>query len=361
MGKDVLNCLSLFSGAGIGETYFKKAGINVLVANELMPKRADLYKSTHPETEVVCGDITNKLTQNEIYKAINKRRIDFILASPPCQGFSVAGKNRRQDEIEADKRNTLFLIVLKFIKHLRPSFVLFENVPSLLKFKLPYKNKNKKIMEILGEELGSKYKIEAKILNASDYGVPQNRERAIIKIYKKGNIWDWPTPLKKKVTVREAIGYLPSLNPGEKSNIKWHFARPHSSDNILWMKHTPTGHSAFENKIYFPQKKDGTRIKGFESSYRRIKWDEPAPTITIRSDCISSQRNVHPGRLLEDGTYSDPRVLTPLELMILDSLPKNWKIPDNTPELLIRQVIGESIPPKMLLAIVKGIHHEQKN
>ena len=94
------------------------------------------------------------------------------------------------------------------------------------------------------------------------------------------------------------------------------------------MKHTPSGKSAFSNPIYYPQKKDGTKIKGYESSYRRIRWDAPAPTITIRNDCIASQRNVHPGRELPDGTYSDARVLTPLELMILNSLPANGTSPD---------------------------------
>ena len=121
------------------------------------------------------------------------------------------------------------------------------------------------------------------------------------------------------------------------------------------MKHTATGTSAFSNEVFYPQKEDGTRIKGYESSYRRIKWDEPAPTITIRNDAISSQRNVHPGRLQEDGTYSDARVLTPYELMILTSLPSDWNIPDDTPEILIRQVIGESIPPLMVEKIVGEI------
>jgi DNA (cytosine-5)-methyltransferase 1 len=122
------------------------------------------------------------------------------------------------------------------------------------------------------------------------------------------------------------------------------------------MKNTPTGKSAFSNVIYYPQKKDGSRIKGYESSYRRIKWDIPAPTITIRNDAISSQRNVHPGRKMSDGTYSDARVLTPLELMILNSLPKDWKVPNDTPEILIRQVIGESIPPLMIKKIVGEIN-----
>lgn len=86
--------------------------------------------------------------------------------------------------------------------------------------------------------------------------------------------------------MREAIGYLPSLEAGEKSDIKWHFARKHDERHILWMKHTASGTSAFSNPVYYPKKKDGTRIKGYESSYRRIKWDEPSPTITMRNDAV---------------------------------------------------------------------------
>ncbi len=74
----------------------------------------------------------------------------------------------------------------------------------------------------------------------------------------------------------------------------------------------------------------------------------------MRNDAISSQRNVHPGRLKPDGTYSDARVLTPLELMIINSMPTDWNIPDDTPEILVRQCIGESIPP-LLLKKVAGM------
>lgn len=174
-------------------------------------------------------------------------------------------------------------------------------------------------------------------------------------MYPKGSRWDWPKPVEKQITVREAIGHLPSLEAGEKSNIKWHYARPHSPNNVLCMKHTPEGCTAYSNPVFYPKKADGTKVKGFTSSYRRIKWDEPSPAITMRNDCISSQRNVHPGRPLPDGTYSDARVLTPLELMIIDSLPVDWNIPDDTPEILIRQVIGESIPPLMVKRLIEEI------
>lgn len=346
-----LKGISLFSSAGIGETYFKEIGIDIVVANELVPKRADLYRTLYPDCNMICGDITNPAIFESIMSAA-PQKIDFLLASPPCQGMSVAGKNRRQAQLQSDGRNYLITYVIKAIERKKPNYIAIENVPTLLKLFLNYKGKMRTVLEILQLEFDKEYDIDSKVVDSADYGVPQTRLRAIIKMHSKGLIWDWALPLEKKITVEDAIGHLPSLEAGENSNLKWHFARSHTHDNILWMRHTPTGKTAFDNPIYFPKKKDGTKIRGYESSYRRMRWDIPAPTITMRSDCIASQRNVHPGRLLPDGTYSDARVLTPLELMILDSLPPDWSIPDDTPELLIRQCIGESIPPLMLKTIV---------
>lgn len=344
---------SLFSGAGIGETYLGECGINILTANELVERRADLYRSLYPNCNMICGDITN----SEVFKRVinSAHGSDFLIASPPCQGMSIAGKNRNQDTMADDKRNHLINLVFDAIEEVDPKYIIIENVPMLLKIKLPYKKRFLSVVEILNCRFGEEYEIDSKVVDSADYGVPQTRLRAIIKMYPKGAAWPWPEKVKHKVTVREAIGDLPSLESGDKSCIPWHYARPHDKRHILWMKHTASGSSAFSNSVYYPKKIDGTRIKGYESSYRRIKWDEPAPTITIRNDAISSQRNVHPGRLLNDGTYSDARVLTPYELMILTSLPKDWPIPLDTPEILVRQVIGESIPPLMVKKIVEEL------
>lgn len=351
--KKRLKGLSLFSSAGVGEAYLSDAGIDIIVANELIPRRAELYRSLYPSCKMICGDITNEDVFSEIIN--NARGIQFVIASPPCQGMSVAGKNRDQETMVQDARNFLIEHVFDAIELLSPSFILIENVPTLLKIKLPCGNELLGVEDILRLKFGREYVIEARIVDSSDYGIPQTRLRALIKLYKNGYSWPWPEPVERKVTVRDAIGYLPSLEAAQQSNIKWHFARPHKPSNVLWMKHTPTGCTAFDNPVFFPQKGDGSRIRGYASSYRRIRWDEPSPTITIRNDCIASQRNVHPGTLLPDGTYSDARVLTPLELMLLDSLPADWPIPDDTPELLIRQVIGESIPPLMIKRIVEQI------
>jgi DNA (cytosine-5)-methyltransferase 1 len=350
--------VSLFSGAGISEHYFKDLGIDIILANEIIPKRANLYQKLYPKTKMICGDITNSDIFNKIIQ--NSKKIDFLIASPPCQGMSIAGKNRNPQAMMKDERNYLISKVIEFIKIKRPNYVLIENVPLLLKLLIPHNDSFLDVKSLLKVYFEDLYEIESKVLDAKDYGVPQTRKRAIIKMHKKGLSWEWPEKEEKIVTVKEAIGHLPSLRPGEKSETYfWHFARNHSPSHIEWMKHTPTGKSAFDNRIYFPKKENGEKIKGYNTTYYRMKWEEPSPTITIRNDAISSQRNVHPGKKLKDGTYSDPRVLTPLELFILTSLPEDWKVPKDTSEVLIRQCVGEAIPPLMIKKILKRIKMEE--
>ena len=346
---------SLFSSAGISETYLEDVGLNITVANELLLQRANLYQAIYPKSKMIAGNILD----DTIFKSIldnSSDKLDFLLASPPCQGMSVAGKNRNVQQMLNDERNYLVFRIIDFIKIKSPKFVLIENVPTFFKIELPFQNQQLKIIDILSILFKDEYNIEAEVYDASNFGVAQKRTRAIIKLYKKGLKWGAPTP-SESITVKQAIGDLPSIEAGEESNLKWHFARKHSKNHIEWMKNTPTGKTAFENEIYYPQKPNGERIKSYDTTYRRIKWDEPAPTITMRNDAISSQLNVHPGRLLKNGTYSDARVLTPLELMLLTSLPKDWNIPNGTPELLIRKCIGECIPPLLIKKIVEQINH----
>jgi len=346
---------SLFSSAGIAETYLEDVGVNIIAANELLKQRADLYQSLYPNSKMIAGSILD----DNVFKAIvnnTPKKLDFLIASPPCQGMSVAGKNRNLEQMLSDERNYLVFKIIDFIKLKSPDFVLIENVPTFFKMELPFQNKQLKIIDILSILFKSKYNIEAEVYDASEYGVPQRRTRAIIKLYKRGNKWGVPSR-EKLITVEEAIGHLPSIEAGQVSDIKWHFARRHSQSHIEWMQHTPTGKSAFENQKHFPVKPNGEIIKSYMTTYRRIKWNEPAPTITMRNDAISSQLNVHPGRSLKNGKYSDARVLTPLELMILSSLPENWAIPEKTPELLIRKCVGECIPPFLIKNIVAQINN----
>lgn len=345
---------SMFAGAGIAETYFKEAGINIVVANELIEKRAEFYSYTYPTAKMIVGDINDKKVKTQFINSIDND-VKFLIATPPCQGISNLGKNRTLTEKSKDPRNYLVFNVFDVIDKKDFDYIMMENVPGFLTVKLPYKNELHTLEEILQDKYSKKYNIEAQVLNAKEYGVPQSRPRAIVKLYKKNLKWKWPKK-QKEITLKEAIGDLPSLESGEKSEIKYHYARKHDERLVLWMKHTPTGCSAHNNKEFYPVKPDGTKIKGYNATYKRMSWNAPASAITMRNDAISSQDNVHPGRLLEDGTYSDARVLTLLELFRVSSLPDDWNIPSWATDTFIRRIIGEGVPPKLTYNVVKGIN-----
>ena len=344
---------SMFASGGVGETYLKKAGIEIIIANELISQRAKFYNYMYPESKMVVGDINNDEIKEEFIKNIPDD-VKFLLATPPCQGVSNLGKNKTLSDKMKDPRNYLVFNVLEVIERKDFDYILFENVPGFLTIKLPYKGRLYTIVEILEDKFKKKYTIESKVLNAKFFGVPQSRPRAIIKMCKHGLKWEWPE-IQKEITVRDVIGNLPSLESEETSGIKFHYARKHLESHIICMKYTPTGCTALDNKIHYPRKKDGSRVIAYKASYKRMKWDSPAPAVTMRNDAISSQENVHPGRLLTDGTYSDARVLTLLELFRISTLPDDWNIPEWASDTFIRRIVGEGIPPELTYNIVKGI------
>lgn len=351
---DKIKAISLFSSAGIGELLLKNTRVDVIAANELLQKRADCYKHFYPNSEMYCGDITQEKTKEYMISQVKNNNVKMLIATPPCQGLSTLGKNKKQVHYEKDRRNYLILSALEVVDKCDFDYILIENVPTFLDMYFPYNDDYLRLEDILNLKYGDEYNIEAKVLNAKDYGICQSRPRAIIKLYKKNLKWSWPVE-EKEITLEEAIGYLPSLESGESSNIPWHFAKKHNDRAVLALKHTPTGKSALTNEIYYPQKADGTRIKGFHNTFKRMVWDQPCPTRTTFSGSISSHNNVHPGRLKNDGTYSDARVLTLLETFIVSSIPKDIDFPKGSTDTFIRTVIGESIPPKLMMKVIEQI------
>lgn len=349
-----IKAISVFSSAGIGELLLKNTNVEVVAANELLPKRADCYSHFYPDTDMYCGDIMLDETQDYMVSIAKKKGAKMLIATPPCQGLSTLGKNKKQIHYEKDKRNYLILYALNIVDRCDFDYVLIENVPTFLEMYFPYKDDYFKLEEILKKKYSNKYIIEARVLNAKDYGICQSRPRAIIKMYKYDKKWPWPDQ-EPEITLREAIGNLPSLESGESSDIPWHFAKKHNDRAVWALKHTPTGKSAIANEVYYPQKEDGSRIKGFHNTFKRMDWDQPCPTRTTFSGSVSSHNNVHPGRLLPDGTYSDARVLTLLETFIVSSIPKDIEFPKGSTDTFIRTVIGESIPPKLMMKVVKKI------
>lgn len=370
----MLNGLSLFANVGIAETYLKEVGVNIVVANELLEERSKFYKHIYPECEMITGDITDKSVYKKVIETAKNKKVEFIIATPPCQGMSLAGS-----KVPLDERNHLITWAIEAIKDLNPKFVIIENVTQQLKTKINHNGELILIPKYIEEELGDKYNINnEKIIDMKFYGVPQQRKRAIILLSRKDTDIQWEFPEKEKeiITLRKAIGDLPSLDPLVKEKqhrgvfpdfekkreeglkvSKWHYARPHVWRNVEVMMHTPTGCSARKNEVYFPKKKNGDMVGGAPRTYMRMDWDKAAPTITSYNLTISSFQNVHPGRKIEESDlYSDARVLTVFELMRIMSLPDDWDIPNWASESFVRTVIGEGVPPLVIKKMVAKLN-----
>ena len=358
----IMNAVSLFSCIGVAEYYLKNLGINVLVASDIDPKRCNVHKFLYPDTTMVCGDIRDDNVKSEILNAIGNDKIDIVLSTPPCQGMSSIGKHRSYEALqsELDERNYLILESFKIIDVVKPSYILFENIPRVLKVVIPYEGEFLPVREIIERKYGGQYNVSINVYNCCNYGVPQNRERCFIRLYKKGLKWGEPIKSDHIITLREAIGDLPSLEAGECSDIKNHWARRHPVEQIEWLKHTPTGCSAFDNQTYYPVKSNGEKIKGYGNCYKRMAWDAPSPTVTMRNEIMSSQDKVHPGRDLGNGLWSDARVLTMRELLTVMSLPPDLDLPTNISDTALRQFIGEGIPSMMVKRIMDQIGEDNR-
>lgn len=368
--------LSLFANVGIAEAMFKEIGVEILLANEIDERRARFYSEVYPDTEMICGDITDDFVRDHIVNKAIEMGVNFIIATPPCQGMSVAG-NRDPE----DPRNQLISYAIDVIKRVSPDFVMLENVPRQLTTKIRIDGETIKIPDYIKKELEEDYLFNSQTLaKTKDFGVPQLRERNINLLVKKkwGFRWEFPETIPI-VTLKEAIGDLPSLDPllhegieltlekfpdyekkrieGEKVS-KWHHPPVHPWRQVEWMMHTPTGTSAIFNEKYFPQKKDGTEIRAHHNHYRRMSWDKPARTITMFNGYMSTLATVHPGRPYEkDGEtlYSDARALSVYELFIVMSIPLDWPVPDWVDDPFLRFVIGEGIPSKVSRDILQNL------
>lgn len=349
----MIKAVSLFSSAGIGSMYFKDIGVELVVANELLKRRCDFHTFLHPNVPVVSGDIRSDDVKLEIEDYITQD-VKMLIATPPCQGVSTLGVNKKNEDYILDERNFLIYEIFYFIDKYDFDYIVIENVSKFLKMNFPDGDQLKNICDLIKDKYNNRYTVEFLDINAKDYGVPQSRPRCFIKLYKKHLKWDNPSE-EKEISLRKAIGELPSVESGEDSGIKNHVAKKHNEREILCMKHTPTGKSAMKNEVYYPKKANGDKVRGFHNTYKRLDWDMPCHARTTNSGNIGSHNNVHPGRKMLDGTYSDARVLTIRELFIVSSINPDLNIPSEFSDTFIRNVIGESVPPLLFKKILKGV------
>ncbi len=377
--------ISLFSGAGIGCYGFALEGFECIATNEKIARRLDIQRFNHKckyDSGYICGDISETAIKDLLYAQIdlwkkkeNLSRVDVVIATPPCQGMSVANHKKSNSEIV---RNSLVVESIKIIKKIHPRFFVFENVPSFMKtICTDVDGENKPIAEAVENGLGQEYSYVSRILNFKDYGACSSRQRTVVIGVSK-DYSDEISPLElypelqNEKTLREVIGNLRPLEQfGEidKEDI-YHAFRAYPEHMRAWIADVKEGESAFDNeeitkkphqvingKIVINQQKNGDK-------YRRQFWDKVGPCIHTRNDQLASQNTVHP---------RDDRVFSIRELMLMMTVPKSFKWVETDfddlnacsveekrailkkEEIKIRQSLGEAVPTVIFQSIAKRI------
>ena len=364
--------VSLFSCAGIGCYGFKQENYDCVATVELIERRLNVQKYNHKcryESGYICGDITLQETQNKVFDEIqtwhnqrNMGELDVVIATPPCQGMSVAN-HKKGNEL---KRNSLVVESIKLIQQIMPRFFVFENVPAFMKsICTDIDGQDKPIREAIELDLAGHYNIAAKVINFKDYGNPSSRTRTLVVGVRKDQKEITPLELfpdrQEEQTLRQTIGHLPHLTyMGEiwDQDI-YHTFRPYAPHMQEWIESITEGQSAFDNEdpnriphrvkdgeIIYNQNKNGDK-------YTRQYWDKVPPCVHTRNDILASQNTVHP---------TDNSVFSIREIMLMMSVPKEFEwsaIPYQQLNALpleekqkylkkedvnIRQSLGEAVP-----------------
>lgn len=322
-----------------------------------------------------------------------------------------------------DSRNRLIIPTMNIVRKLRPHWLLLENVPTMSQtIIIDEEGKPINIIEYVRKQLGNEYVGKAEVVNCADFGIPQVRKRLITiftrdkegKDYFQNNKNSFIPPqthceygnsfCKPWVTVRDVIGNLPPLSAEKGKNENkdynpYHVVPIIEEEKLVWIRNTPEGETAFNNQCNNPdclyrgnithgsnyesgihQSNKGTPIyckrcgkllprptvvdvktgerrliRGFDTAYRRMEWDKPAPTLTQKMHAVASDKKIHP---------SQDRALSLLEAMIIQTISDyeyrfeldGKKVTRN----MICQVIGESVPPRLIELLSRNILEQYK-
>lgn len=375
--------VSLFSSAGIGCYGFKETGFSCIATVELLERRLKIQQYNNKcmlSSGYICGDMTLSETKEKIFRELEVWKdcfgvddLDVLIATPPCQGMSVAN-HKKGNEL---KRNSLVVESIKITKEVKPKFFIFENVRAFLNsICTDIDGNDKSIQEAITMNLGGVYNILFRIVNFKDYGCPSSRTRTLVIGVRKdltditpNDIFPDKTPEKK---LRETIGHLPSLKVmGEisKDDI-YHNFRKYAPHMEAWISEIKEGQSAFDNDdiTRIPHTvKNGVVVYNAQKNgdkYTRQCWDKVAPCIHTRNDIMASQNTVHP---------TDNRVFSIREVMLMMSVPSSFQWSE-TPfeqlnslslkekqaflkkeEMNIRQNLGEAVPTVIFRQIANKI------
>lgn len=342
---DRLTAVSFFVGCG-GLCYgLQAAGFKIVASNELVDSYREIYKANFPDANFLSNDIRDVSTEEINVIKEKYPSIDLLAGGPPCQGFSLAGKRDVNDS-----RNTLFQYYLRIAEQLKPKVILMENVKLLTSMKTPEGRLVKNEIIDFFAKIG--YRGQFFVVNAAEYGVPQNRFRVIfIGIRNDLNLapeiaeptYGSESDLFGKpafFTFGDAVSDLEYLESGECSSFdNLHKAVKHPEHVLRWLFDVPQGQSAHENEN--PSLRPPS---GYNTTYKRQVWTQPGCTVTTNYNMISGCNNVHP---------IATRALTTREALRLQSFPDSFKVMGK--EETIRTVIGNAVPPLMAYYLVRDI------
>lgn len=363
--KNSISYCSLFSCFGTCEYYLEQHGFVCKVASEYDPDVAKYYvamnkmRSKYP-VEMIQGDF--KKTFKKVVKAFRNNSCCMVVAGIPCVTFTSLKAKKWMDQEEL----TLVFWFVQFVKATRPKYIVTENAKQFFGFSFPMdmdltghplakmmqaKLKGRTIGQYLRDELEPLgYTLNFAIEDGCFYGTSQSRVRSIMLASKEG-VWKWPCAEKFAKPLLEAIYHLPSSDDGD-SGIKYHEFEPLHSDPIKAdeikeaLEHTPTGCRSKDNDPKY-------QLSGFgcyAGNGSRKFWDRPSNTIDSSNGSVNGLRTIHPGRPRKDGTYSDARPLTLLEVILVNGLPQNYKIPEEfeNRRSFVRHGMGQVFLPRLL-------------
>lgn len=327
--------IDLFCGAGGLSLGFDKAGYENVFSVESNANFAKTYMRNFPNHNLIIEDI-RKIDDNRVLNLVGKMDVDVIIGGPPCQGFSIAGHIGRT--FMEDDRNRLFKEFSRFVALINPKIFVMENVAALATH---LKGKTIKEVKDSFESAGKGYKVKYEVLNSVDYGIAQERRRIVIVGVRKDLNTDFNYPNKLNVikTIKDAIGDLPQLKSGEKSNIPNHIAMNHSKQMLEKMSYVKDG----GNRKDIPES-----LRPKTGDVRKyIRYDSTKPSFCVTGDM---RKIFH---------YEQNRALTCRELARIQTFPDDFIFEGTS--LQIQQQIGNAVPPKLAYMIAKSIEEALDN
>ena len=324
-----LRAIDLFSGCGGLTLGLKLAGFSVVGAVECDDLSVESYRLNHPDTIVWQRDI-RKVAVRKVMRRLGLKpgQLDLLAGCPPCQGFSALPRLNGGRRIRNPRQKDLVFEFLRFVRVLRPKFIMLENVPGLAK--------DRRMRLLLRELRQLGYECEWRILDAAHYEVPQRRHRVIL-LGGRGGPPPFARPSPKQVTVRHAIGSLPRAGSSGDPLHDLPETRSHKVRDLI--RRIPKNGGSRSHLGRRDQLGCHKRCDGFSDIYGRMAWNDVAPTITSGFVNPSKGRFLHP---------SCNRAITLREGALLQTFPRRYAICLTEGKYRAAELIGNALPPTLI-------------